>query len=424
MSGTTDVDIAVIGAGAAGLMAAIQAARAGGGRVVALDGATRLGAKIRISGGGRCNVTHESVSETDFCGATGPAIRKVLRQFDVTETLAFFGELGVEFVREDSGKLFPVTHRAATVVDALVAEAEESGVELRHPFRVEQLTRAPDGFVLAGPEGRLEARSVILATGGRSVPETGSDGSGYELARALGHSLTDEVVPALVPLLLPAEHPLTTLRGISTEVVLEVVRASGKRLARVAGAMLLTHFGLSGPAVLDVSRHWLLARRAEEGVALRVRWLPDEDVASVDRTLRALGRTAVREWLRPRFPQRLADVFLSLAGIPAETRGDELPREARRALVETLCAYPAPVTGDRGWAYAEVTAGGVPLTEVRLDTLASRVCEGLHLCGEILDVDGRIGGFNFQWAWASGASAGRGAAAGSPTIHTGCGDSG
>ena len=410
MSGSSDVDIAVVGAGAAGLMAAIQAARAGGGRVVALDGAARLGAKIRISGGGRCNVTHEVVEASDFHGASRPAIRKVLRQFDVVETIAFFEALGVALRREETGKLFPVTNRAATVLDALLVAAEDARVELRHPFRVEEITATEGGFVLAGPPGRLHARRVVLATGGRSVPETGSDGAGYELARRLGHTLTDDVVPALAPLLLPPDHPLTTLRGISAPVVLEVRLASGKRLATVEGALLLTHFGLSGPAVLDVSRHWILARIREGDAQLRVRWTPGDDEAALDAALRALGRTSVGDWLRERFPARLAVVLAGLAGVDPTMRGDALPRAARRALVSTLAGLVVPVTQDRGWAYAEVTAGGVPLTEVRLDTCASRVCEGLYLCGEILDVDGRIGGFNFQWAWASGASAGRGAA--------------
>ncbi len=405
-------DIAVVGAGAAGLMAALQAGRAGGGRVVALDGAARLGAKIRISGGGRCNVTHDVVTEADFHGATPPAIRKVLRQFDVADTVAFFEAEGVELKREEAGKLFPVTERAGTVLDALVEAAEDAGVELRHPYRVERITPTTGGFVLAGPEGRLEARRVILATGGRSVPTTGSDGAGYEIARSLGHTLTEPIVPALVPLRLPEGHPLTALSGISAPVVLEVRAGSGKRLTSVEGAMLLTHFGLSGPAVLDVSRHWILAHAGDEGTRLHVCWLPGEDEPSVDARLRTLGGMQVLFWMRERFPSRLASVLLELAGVDPQVRGDALTRTARRSLVSTLAAMALPVLGSRGWAYAEVTAGGVPLRETRLETLASRVCPGLHLCGEVLDVDGRIGGFNFQWAWASGTSAGRAAARG------------
>ena len=174
--------------------------------------------------------------------------------------------------------------------------------------------------------------------------------------------------------------------------------------------MLLTHFGLSGPAVLDVSRHWLLARRADPGAVLSVRWVPDESDASLEDELLALGRTPLLDWMRRRFPARLAVALLEMSGAEPGIRGDALTREARRAVLATLSGLALPVTGDRGWEYAEVTAGGVPLTEVRLDTCASRVCGGLFLCGEILDVDGRIGGFNFQWAWASGTSAGRGAA--------------
>ena len=402
-------DIVIVGAGAAGLMAAIQAGRhARGARIVLVDGARTLGAKILVAGGGRCNVTHDVVSERDFAGSTPPAIRKVLRQFDVEATRTFFAELGVELKREETGKLFPVTDKARTVLDALLGAAREAGVEIVHPFRVERITReGGTGFLVAGPQGSLRARRVVLATGGKSLPKSGSDGGGYALATALGHTLTERIVPALVPLLLPEGHPLTTIPGVATDVRLEVRSATGKRLHAVEGALLCTHFGLSGPAVLDVSRHWILA-----GGDLFVSWLPDEDAASVDAALQALHGEHPLAWLQERLPRRLAEVLLGLAGLPPATGGTparplQLTREARRAFMRTLVDHRLPVTSPRGWTWAEVTAGGIPLREVRLERMASRACEGLYLCGEILDVDGRIGGFNFQWAWASGTVVGR-----------------
>ncbi len=413
-------DIVIVGAGAAGLMAAIQAgravraSRAPDRRIVLVDGAKTVGAKILVAGGGRCNVTHHEVSERDFAGATPPAIRKVLRQFDVPSTRAFFAELGVELKREDTGKLFPVTDKARTVLDALLGAAREAGVEIVHPFRVERVVRldgddgrAEGGFGVEGPHGRLRARRVVLATGGKSLPKSGSDGHGYTLATALGHTLTERIVPALVPLLLPDDHPLTTIPGVATDVRLEVRSETGKRLHAVEGALLCTHFGLSGPAVLDVSRHWIL-----DGGALVVSWLPDESEASVDAALQALHGEHPLAWLQARLPRRLAEVLVGMAGLPLPADGGaprpvQLTRSARRAFLRLLVAQPLPVTSPRGWTWAEVTAGGVPLREVRLDSMASRVCPGLHLCGEILDVDGRIGGFNFQWAWASGTVVGR-----------------
>jgi predicted Rossmann fold flavoprotein len=376
-------DVAVLGAGAAGLMAALFAARKGA-RVVALDGAPRLGAKILISGGGRCNVTHDVVHASDFNGNRN-AIAKVLRTFTVPETIAFFRDLGVHLKREETGKLFPTTDRASTVLDALIAACRD--VEIRTGVHVESIE---PGFVI---NGSIRVRKVILATGGRSVPKTGSDGHGYELVRHLGHTITP-VFPALVPLVLEHNHWLTKLSGTSVECEL-ILRGVNHR---ERGSMLLTHFGLSGPVVLDMSRHWI-ASRGE----LVANLLPDETFESIEKELLTAN------------PHMTFATFAHRRGIPdrlADALAHDLPpigkmtREQRRRAIRSLVELPLPVTRDRGFDYAEVTAGGVPLSEVDVSTMRSRVCEGLYLCGEILDVDGKIGGYNFQWAWASGRLAG------------------
>ncbi len=405
------VDLAVVGAGAAGLMAAIQAGRTRPGMtLVALDGAKHLGAKILVAGGGRCNVTHQAVDETAFAGSTSKAIRKVLRRFDVPETVSFFAGLGVELKHEDTGKLFPVTDSARTVLNALLRAAEEAGVRLEHPWRVASLARDGETFVLGSddPQPRtLRARRVILATGGKSLPKSGSDGGGYALAGSLGHSLTARVFPALVPLLLPDGHPLTTLSGLSFDASLTVSSPTGKRLRSFTGPVLCTHFGLSGPTVLDISRYYLDALAEDPATRLVLDAMPHRDEATLDGALRKLGPRTVLSHLREELPERLARTAMDLAGLSWEVTGATLTRDARRAVLRSCKQFQLPVTGDRGYRYAEVTAGGVPLAELRLDTLESRITPGLHLCGEICDVDGRIGGFNFQWAWASGTVAGR-----------------
>jgi len=398
----------VVGAGAAGLMAAIQAARVGparGGRtrIVVLDSARRVGAKILVAGGGRCNVTHHEVDERAFCGSTRPAIRRVLRRFPVSETIRFFADLGVALKREETGKLFPVSDSARTVLEALLRAAREAGVELRHPWKVEAIDRTDGGgFSLSSPQGRIVARRVILASGGKSLPKSGSDGHGYELARRLGHTTTARILPALVPLNLASGCFVRRLSGLATPVSVEVRSGTGRRLVAMAGPLLCTHFGLSGPVVLDISRYLLNARLEDPESHLVVTWIPEFDPPS-ERTLGA--------WLRSRLPARLAEALLEEAGVEPSARLDGLPRAGRRRLTEVLTAWRAPVTGDLGFERAEVTAGGVPLAEVVLQTLESRRAPGLHLCGEILDVDGRIGGFNFQWAWASGFVAGAAAGA-------------
>ena len=401
-----EYEIAIIGAGAAGLTAAIFAKReAPDARIVALDGAPRIGAKILISGGGRCNVTHDVVTPDDFNGNRN-AIAKVLRTFTVEETIAWFASMGVQLKREETGKLFPVTDRARTVVEALLRESPEilaghrvEGVLGASGPRVLGGDREPEDPRTRGPlftihtnQGTLTAHRVILATGGRSVPKTGSDGHGYTLVRSLGHTTTP-VFPALVPLIVEEGHWITTLSGTSAEVELSVV--AGKVIARVRGSMLCTHFGISGPAALDISRHWI----ANPGSTLVANFLPGETFESVERAILEEGR----RFLRGRLPERLASVLWS-----NDLR--KLTKEDRRRIVRALVEHPIPVVRDRGFDYAEVTAGGVPLSEIDLATMASRRCDGLYLCGEILDVDGRIGGYNFQWAWASGRLAGINAA--------------
>jgi predicted Rossmann fold flavoprotein len=287
-----------------------------------------------------------------------------------------------------------------------------------HPPRSLAPARDDSGFLI---NDRWRAKRVILATGGRSVPKTGSDGSGFALARALGHTVT-ELLPALVPLVVESGHWITSLSGTSVEAELSVKSATGRVLERERGSMLFTHFGLSGPVVLDVSRHWLAAQRAAAAASaaasggpptLHANLLPGETFESLEAEL--LASSSVAGALRRRLPDRLVTTLLKESGAvtgetPASAPVSRLTKEARRAIVRNVVDLPLPVIRDRGFDYAEVTAGGVPLAEVDLRTMASRLCPGLYLCGEILDVDGRIGGYNFQWAWASGRLAGGSAA--------------
>lgn len=428
-------DIAVIGAGAAGLFAGIWAGReaqAGGHRlrIIALDGAKKVGAKILVAGGGRCNVTHQSVDESAYAGSSRKSIRKVLLRYGVDQTVAFFREQGVELKREDTGKLFPVADDGRVVLDAIMRAAGDAGVELRHPWRVGSIAcEGDEGFVIGrdlgfekaneptvierppGEEGALRARRVVVATGGKALPKTGSDGGGFAIVRGLGHTLTEHIFPALVPLTTPKEWFLTALSGIAVAARLEVVSSSGKRLVEFTNSTLLTHFGLSGPSVLDVSRYLAAARTEDSGASLRICFTPGLGAEALDAKMLSLHRLLPTRLLMDLgLPERLARALCDHAGVDAGAPLHSLDRVRRRALVDAVTALVVPVTGDRGFTYAEVTGGGVPLAQVRLETMESRVCPGVHLCGEVCDVDGRIGGFNFQWAWASGYVAGISAA--------------
>lgn len=410
-------DLIIVGAGAAGLMAAIHAGRTARDRgfslrIAAMDGAAKLGTKILVAGGGRCNVTHDVVHAEDYAGGSRNQIKKVLRSFSVEQTVAFFAELGVELKREETGKLFPTTDRARTVLEAILAAAREVNVSLLTEHRVHRIERMDDGrYHLRTSQGAFEADRLIMATGGKALPRTGSDGGGYRLLEALGHTIT-RTTPGLVPLLLPADHWLTDLSGVTVEAELALHHSSGKVLHRQAGSLLMTHFGLSGPAAMDISRHWLWQRLEDPSCSLKASFLPGRSFAQVEQLfLQATGGSTIGSLLRPFLPARLAEALAErIAAASVSQPVAQLARDARRNLIHALVSLPLPVTGDRGYTHAEVTAGGVPLEEVELATMASRRAAGLYLCGEILNVDGRIGGYNFQWAWCTGRLAGLAAA--------------
>ena len=415
-------DIAVLGAGAAGLMAAIAAGRTTQQHppsahppptVLAIDGAKKLGAKILVAGGGRCNVTHHEVTEHAYAGTSRNSIRNVLRRFGVADTLRFFNDLGVEFKQEDTGKLFPTTDKARTVLDALLTAARDARVTLRHPDRAESVAHNPDAphpFTTTTTTATIHARTLILATGGKALPRSGSDGLGYTFAKALGHSITPHIHPALVPLVVDDASPLRALSGLTLPVQIELRAGSNKRLESFTNSTLLTHFGLSGPAVMDISRYYLDARTTDPGAHLVANFLPGCSRESLDRELQNLANRKPALWLTDRLPARLADTLCTHAGLDFHTTGATLTKQQRRALLDAVCEHRLPVTRSRGFTHAETTAGGVPLTEISIKTMESRTAPGLYLCGEILDTDGRIGGFNFQWAWATGHIAGTAAA--------------
>jgi predicted flavoprotein YhiN len=464
--------VLVVGAGAAGLTAAIRAAEAGA-RVTLLNAHPKVGLKILMSGGTRCNVTHATVTERDFFGGSRNVVARILRSFTAAQTLTWFqDELGVPLKLEQTGKYFPVSDDAQTVLDGLLGAAEGAGVELRAGARAVRLERvgaseegapapaprahldvepvrskaertsaaaaagaggtrfrvgvqriadsaalgsevAPAGQVEwplppAAPDEWLDADAVIVATGGLSFPRTGSDGTGYALLTALGHTLVTPV-PALTPLASPDPFCMGA-RGVTTHAAL-TLWVDGKKAETREGSLLFTHFGLSGPVALDLSRHWHRA----EGHARRVtiNFLPgeSEDMLTaewVGAGERRSGRGS-RSFLGARLPERIADMLTAESGLGGVAMS-QTPKQRRAEMLRLVLERDLEVTATLGYEKAEVTAGGVPLSEVNASTLESRITPGLYLCGEVLDVEGRLGGFNFQWAWSSGTVAGRAAA--------------
>jgi predicted Rossmann fold flavoprotein len=400
----------VVGAGAAGLMAAIAAA--GPGPVTVLERTADGGRKILISGGGRCNVLPAALEPHRFVtGSPAHLVRGMLRAWPLDAQRAFFErDLGVPLAFEtESAKWFPASNRARDVRDALVQLATRRGVHFRFGVALTGLASVAGGWRVDTDAGPMGAARVVLATGGLSVPATGSDGRGLGLAEVLGHRIVP-TYPALTPLTAapPVHAPLS---GVSLPVR---VRATSRgRTTEATGGFLFTHRGYSGPAVLDVSHVAVRSRlEGDTPAVLRVNWAGMDEDTWRDTLAHAPGHvlTAVAHHL----PERLAAHLLADAGVPTDRRAAELRRDERAALVDALTAYALPWTGDEGYRKAEVTGGGVALDEVHPATLESRRHPGLFLCGEMLDAFGPIGGHNFAWAWATGRAAGLGAAGLSP----------
>jgi predicted Rossmann fold flavoprotein len=407
-------DVVVIGAGAAGLASSIFAAEAAAKsdhelKIVLLDSAKTIGAKILVSGGGRCNVTHDVVMPTDFFG-NRHIIKNVLAAFPVQSTIDWFASLGVGLKREETGKLFPMTDKATTILTALVNRSQELGVTICSDHRVTDIEPSTGlGFVLRHNRGTLYARRVILATGGWSIPKSGSDGFGFTLARRFGHHVT-AAVPALVPLVLEDTMFHKTLSGLSQEVELTTV-VDGRKVDQRTGSLLWTHFGISGPVVMDASRFWTLAKERGGKADLFGNFFPGQNQERVrqrftEQAMRTPRRSVVKTGVLP-MPERFGEALCVHVGCDPHTAVAQLSRADRSRLITAVTQFPFLVVRDRGWNYAEVTAGGIPLEEINFRTMESKLTSGLYLIGEILDCDGRIGGFNFQWAWATGSIAGQ-----------------
>ena len=401
--------VAVIGAGAAGSMAAIFAASAGA-ETLLLESTRDGGRKILISGGGRCNILPARVDERRFVTDSSPnTLRKILRSWPLPEQVAFFErELNLPLVEEEeSAKLFPVSNRGRDVRDGLLALAARRGARFMPETRVLGVAPTSNGWSVESDSAPpLSVDAVIVASGGLSVPATGSDGRGLAILAKLGHTI-HQTYPALTPVVAePAAFG--ALAGISLRVT--VTAHDDGRRATATGGFLFTHRGYSGPAVLDVSHVLVRSRMGRESAArLVVRWTRLDD-ADWEAALKPEGAGTVAGLLRRELPERLAEAIAGMAGVPPSRTLAQLRRDERLRLIEMLVRGGLPWTADEGYKKAEVTGGGVSLAEIDTRTMESRRHPGLFLCGEVLDAFGPIGGYNFLWAWATGRAAGSAAA--------------
>ncbi len=405
-------EVIVFGGGAAGMMAALQCARMGG-RVTLLEGNEKLGKKVYITGKGRCNLTNDcTLDEFMQQVAHNPRfLYSALNAFTPQDMMSLLEENGCPVVVQRGRRVFPATEKASDVTRTLTRLMQQAGVNIRLNTKVQDIL-VEDGQVqgVVTRQGeRLSAGQVILATGGQSYPVTGSDGDGYRLAEKLGHTVLPPT-PVLSALVSDAQW-VRRLQGLSLKNVTLTLQSGKKRLYREQGEMLFTHFGISGPLVLEMSCH-LPEKLAEARVELNLKpaLTPEQLDARLQREFAAQHRKQLRNVLPSLLPSRLAEEFPALAGVNGEAVCGQITKEDREKILHTLQCLVIPLTGLRPLAEAIVTRGGVSVREVSPSTMESKLIRGLYFAGELLDVDAHTGGYNLQIAWSTGAAAGRAAA--------------
>ncbi|MDB5787514.1 MAG: hypothetical protein JWQ50_7429 [Caballeronia mineralivorans] len=394
-------DIAVIGAGAAGMMCAAVAAQ-NGRRVVLIDHAERLAEKIRISGGGRCNFTNINAGPANFLSANPHFCRSALARYTPQDFLALLKRHRVAWHEKHKGQLF-CDDSSESIIELLKSECDAGGVTWRRPVTVDAVRHDGTRFFLDSTAGTISSAALVVATGGLSIPKIGATDFAYRLAKQFGHKLID-TRPALVPLTFaPVDwEPFAALSGLSVPV--ELSAGAGHGRGEFAEDLLLTHRGLSGPGVLQISSYW----NPSEPICIDL--LPGVDATSELVAAKRETRKQVGTFLAERVPARLAQTWLDVQRVPADARLADLPDKTLRQIGESLSRWTLTPNGTEGYRKAEVTRGGVDTRELSSTTMMSSRVAGLYFIGEAVDVTGWLGGYNFQWAWASGVAAGNAAA--------------
>ncbi len=406
--------IIVIGGGPAGMMSAIRAAE-NDAQVTLFEKNNRLGRKLSITGKGRCNLTNAADVQEIIKNipGNGKFLNSVLKSFDSADTIEFFNSLGLETKVERGNRVFPASDNAADVIDVLSKRLEELNVNVKLNSKVDNIITDDKKILGVEVSGRFfDADAVILATGGVSYPATGSTGDGFKFAKNLGHNVTD-ISPALVPLEVEEDF-VKDLQGLSLKNVRVTLLTDDEFVDEVFGEMLFTHFGVSGPIILTLSRHVTKLLHEEKFVEMLINLKPALTPEQIDgRILRDFEKfkgKIIKNAMVDLLPQKLIPVVLDLSYIDENKKVDEITRSERQKLLENLRGLPLTITGTRPIDEAIITAGGISTREINPKTMESKIIENLFIVGEVVDVDGNTGGFNLQAAWAMGNAAGKFAA--------------
>ena len=401
-------EIAVIGGGASGLMAAITAKKSGK-EVIILERKDRILKKVLITGNGRCNITNVNANISNYFGKNISSVENILNRFTPQDTMDFFNELGIICDEENRGKVYPLSGQASSVVDALRFEAERLGIKIETEFYVRKIEK--DGFkfrIYSEDRKKIEAGRVILAAGGQSYPELGSNGSGFELAKELGHSVT-RLSPSIVQLK-TEKHQVKGLQGIKTDVAVTAY-GDNKKICTYNGELLFTDYGISGNVVFNISFVMPLYKNVEFEIDFMEKFDYNELYEILKERKRILSHLTMENYFNGMINKKLGQFLSKVSGIEKLSKPvKDLNDSDIRKLCTVLKKYRVKILETTGFKNAQVTAGGVLLDEVNIETLESKIVKGLYFSGEVLDVYGECGGFNLQWAWASGYIAGENAA--------------
>lgn len=401
-------EIAVIGGGASGLMAAITAKKSGK-EVIILERKDRILKKVLITGNGRCNITNVNANISNYFGKNISSVENILNRFTPQDTMDFFNELGIICNEENRGKVYPLSGQASSVVDALRFEAERLGIKIETEFYVRKIEK--DGFkfrIYSEDRKKIEAGRVILAAGGQSYPELGSNGSGFELAKELGHSVT-KLSPSIVQLK-TEKHQVKGLQGIKTDVAVTAY-GDNKKICTYDGELLFTDYGISGNVVFNISFVMPLYKNVEFEIDFMEKFDYNELYEMLKERKRILSHLTMENYFNGMINKKLGQFLSKVSGIEKLSKPvKDLNDSDIRKLCTVLKKYRVKILETTGFKNAQVTAGGVSLDEVNIETLESKIVKGLYFSGEVLDVYGECGGFNLQWAWASGYIAGENAA--------------
>ena len=394
----------VVGGGAAGLMAAITSAKQGF-KTAIIEKNKALGRKILVTGNGRCNLTNTDISPDKYYGQNTKCLHSIFKRFSSKDVMEFFEQLGVQFKTEEAGRIFPVTNQASTIVDLLIEEVERLGIKTCLQESIKSLTPLRDSWKVETYKGEFQADKVILAVGGKSYPLLGTTGDGFVLAHKLGHRII-EPRPALVPLELVSNW-FHKLQGVKSDVELTLTM-QGKTVAKESGELIFTHYGISGPIVLNLSR-LLVDYLGKPGSEVFISFFPAQDVEGLKGLLskrwQAHPQKTLANSLIGLLPKKLCDVLTTELKL-ADRQVSQLTKKDVQFIAERLIRWPITIKRPRSFDEAMVTAGGVAMDEINTRTMESLKAKGLYLAGEILDIDGVSGGYNLQFAWSTGYIAG------------------